>query len=87
MGLILGEAVAIGALGGALGFGLSVVIIRALPKVPGIGGFINGLPTFGVHWSVSGQGLGIALLLGLVAGFGPALGAYRSRIAEMLRQV
>jgi putative ABC transport system permease protein len=87
MALILTEALTIGALGGLLGFGLSAVIIRALPKVPGIGGFINGLPTFGLHWSVSGQGLAIALLLGLMAGFGPALSAYRSRIAEMLRQV
>jgi putative ABC transport system permease protein len=87
MGLILTEAAAIGALGGLIGFALSALSIRALPKIPGIGGFFNGLPGFGLHWSVSSQGLGMALLLGLAAGFAPALNAYRSKIADMLRQV
>jgi putative ABC transport system permease protein len=87
LGLILSEALAIGVLGGGLGLLLSVVIIRAMTKVPGVGGFINGFPNFGLHWSVSGQGLAIALFLGLAAGLMPALSAYRARITEMLRQV
>ena len=87
LGLILSEAIAIGALGGALGLGLSVVIIRAMTKVPGVSGFINGFPNFGLHWSVSSQGLAIALFLGLAAGLMPAMSAYRARITEMLRQV
>jgi putative ABC transport system permease protein len=87
LGLILSEALAIGALGGALGLGLSLVIIRAMTKVPGMSGFINGFPNFGLHWGVSGQGLAIALFLGLAAGLLPALSAYRARITEMLRQV
>ena len=87
MGLILAEALTIGALGGGIGLGLSVVIMRVMTRVPAIGGFINGFPNFGPHWSVSGQGLGIALFLGLAAGLMPALAAYRSRITEMLRQV
>jgi putative ABC transport system permease protein len=87
LGLILSEALAIGALGGALGLGLSVVIIRAMTKVPGVSGFINGFPNFGLHWSVSSQGLAIALFLGLAAGLMPAVSAYRARITEMLRQV
>jgi putative ABC transport system permease protein len=86
MGLILAEAVGIGLLGGALGVGVSVLIIRALPTVPGVGGFINGFPGFGPRWSVSTQGTAIALFLGLAAGFVPALLAYRSRITDMLRQ-
>src|SRR5438552_1376804 len=87
MGLVLSEAIAIGALGGALGLGLSVVIIRAMTKVPGVSGFINGFPNFGLHWSVSSQGLAIALFLGLAVGLMPAMSAYRARITEMLRQV
>jgi putative ABC transport system permease protein len=87
LGLILAEALTIGALGGALGLALSVVIIRAMTKVPGVSGFINGFPNFGVHWSVSSQGLAIALTLGLAAGVLPALSAYRARITDMLRQV
>jgi putative ABC transport system permease protein len=87
MGLILAEALAIGALGGGLGLGLSAMIIRALRKAPGVGAFVNGFPNFGLHWSVTSQGLGIALFLGFAAGFVPALVAYRSRITDLLRQV
>jgi putative ABC transport system permease protein len=87
MGLILGEALLIAGLGGGIGLGLSALIIRALPDVPSIGAFIRGFPSFGLHWSVTSQGLGIALVLGLAAGFLPALAAYRSRIVDMLRQV
>jgi putative ABC transport system permease protein len=87
MGLILGEALLIAGLGGGIGLGLSALIIRALPNVPSIGAFIRGFPSFGLHWSVTSQGLGIALVLGLAAGLLPALAAYRSRIVDMLRQV
>ena len=87
MGLILAESLFIGALGGAIGLGLSAWIIGALPNVPNIGTFIRGFPNFGFHWSVGGLGLGIALVLGLGAGLAPAVGAYRSKITDMLRQV
>jgi len=86
MGLILGEALLIAALGGGIGLGLSAFIINALPNVPSIGPMVRGFPTFGLHWPVTTLGLTIALLLGLAAGFMPALGAYRSRIVDMLRQ-
>jgi putative ABC transport system permease protein len=87
LGLVLAEAFTIGALGGAIGLGLSVLIIRAMTRAPGVSGFINGFPNFGLHWSVTSQGLAIALLLGLLAGLMPAVSAYRARITEMLRQV
>ncbi len=87
MGLILAEALAIGVVGGTLGLGLSAIIISSLRKAPSLGAFLNGFPSFGLQWTVSGQGLAIALGLGLLAGLVPALGAYRARITDMLRQV
>lgn len=86
LGLILAEALLIGVVGGGLGLGLSAVVIRVLPEVPTVGAIVRAFPGFGFHWSVGGQGLAIALGLGLAAGFAPAVGAYRSRIVEMLRQ-
>jgi putative ABC transport system permease protein len=87
MGLILGEAVTIGALGGAIGLALSAVVISSLPNMPGIGDIIRGFPDFGLHLKVSSQGVGMALGLALLAGLVPATVAYRSRISDMLRQV
>ncbi len=86
MGLVLAESVAIAALGGALGLGLSAVLIRALPNVPGVGPMVRGFPNFGLHWQVTSLGFAIAAFLGLAAGLLPAVGAYRSRIVDMLRQ-
>ena len=86
MGLILAEALAIGALGGGLGLGLSALIISGVRKAPGVAAFVNGFPNFGLQLGVGSQGLGIALFLGVAAGFVPALVAYRARITEMLRQ-
>lgn len=87
MGLILAEALSLGALGGLIGFLLSLMTLRALPDAPGIGQFLRAFPGFGLSPLVGGTGLGLALTLGFVAGFFPALLAYRSRIAETLRQV
>ena len=85
--LIMSEAVLIAALGGGLGLGLSALVIHVLPDVPSLGTFVRGFPSFGMHWTVTFQGAGIALFLGLAAGLVPALSAYRSRIVDMLRQV
>jgi putative ABC transport system permease protein len=86
MSLILAEALAIGALGGGLGLGLSALLINALPNVPGIGAMVRGFPSFGLHWQVTAQAASTALLLGLFSGFLPALRSYRSHIVDMLRQ-
>jgi putative ABC transport system permease protein len=87
MGLVLGEALALGILGGGLGILLGQIGIRALPKVPLVGDAVAGFPNLGLSPAVTVLGIGLALLLGLLAGLFPALGAYRARIADTLRTV
>ena len=87
MGLVLGEALLIGALGGALGLFLSRAMIKALPRLPFIGDAVRAFPNLGLSLDVGGIGFALALALGGIAGLVPALGAYRARITDMLRQV
>jgi putative ABC transport system permease protein len=85
MGLVLGEAVALGTLGGGLGILLSRLAIKALPKVPLVGDAVAGFPNLGLTPAVAGLGMSLAVLLGLFAGLFPAVAAYRARIADTLR--
>jgi len=87
MGLILTEALLLGLLGGAIGLGLAGVAIHALPNMPFIGDVVRQFPGLGLSARIVSYGLGVALLLGLLAGFFPAMMAYRARITEVLRQV
>jgi putative ABC transport system permease protein len=87
MTLILAEALALGVLGGAVGIFFSQGMIKALPSLPFIGDAVRGFPDLGLSPQVAGLGFGVALFLGLAAGFIPAFLAYRARITEMLRQV
>jgi putative ABC transport system permease protein len=87
MTLILAEALLLGILGGGLGVFLSRGMIKALPSLPFIGDAVRGFPELGLSPQVAGLGFGVALFLGLAAGFVPAFLAYRARITEMLRQV
>jgi len=88
MALVLIEALLLGILGGALGLGMAYFVIEALPNVPfGVGDVVRQFPGLGLSAHIVSYGLGTALLLGLLAGFVPALLAYRARITEVLRQV
>jgi putative ABC transport system permease protein len=87
MGLVLGEALFLSALGGGLGLLLGRIAIHALPRVPLLGDAVMGFPNLGLIPGVAALGMGLALLLGFFAGLFPALGAYRARIADMLRDV
>jgi len=46
-----------------------------------------GLSDIAIEPGVAAFGFGVALLLGLAAGFFPAWGAYRAKITDMLRTV
>jgi putative ABC transport system permease protein len=87
MALILAEAVLLGILGGAVGLGLSVLMIGALPSIPFIGDAVRAFPNLGLSLPVGALGFGVAVTLGLLAGIVPAMNAYRSRITDMLRTV
>jgi len=87
MALILAEALLLGVMGGAIGLGLAGLMIRALPSLPYIGDVVRQFPGLGLSPKIVSYGLGVALLLGLLAGFVPALLAYRARITQVLRQV
>ena len=89
MGLLVAEALALGALGGGLGIAASWGLVEFLTHAPGISDALAGvgLSTLALAPVVALLGLGVALLLGLLAGFVPAWGAYRSRITDLLRTV
>jgi putative ABC transport system permease protein len=82
--LVLGEAVVIGAAGGALGVGLSALLLSQAGSIPGFNGFGAALvlsPALLVAM------LALSALIGLLSGLTPAVSAYRSNITAMLRQV
>jgi putative ABC transport system permease protein len=87
MTLILSEALLIGAMGGLVGIFISAGLLKILPQVPMIGDIVAQYPNFGLSAHTTTFGIGIALLLGLLAGFFPAMSGYRARITETLRQV
>jgi putative ABC transport system permease protein len=87
MALILGEAFALGTLGGALGVALGHLTIKALPALPLIGWAVQQFPTLGLSLAVGTTGFALALLLSLTAGLVPAAVAYRSKITDLLRTV
>jgi putative ABC transport system permease protein len=89
MGLIVAEALLLGALGGALGILGSRGIIFLLTSAPGIKDVLAGmgLSSLALPAPVAALGFLVALFLGLAAGFIPAYNAYRARITDMLRTV
>jgi len=89
MGLVVAESLLLGVLGGALGIGGSQGIMWTLSHAPGIKDALAGIGLTELHLKpfVAGLGFVVALGLGLLAGFVPAFGAYRSRITDMLRTV
>jgi len=87
MTLILSEALLLGLMGGLLGILFARGIIAVLVNVPFLGDILRSFPGLGLSPQIASLGIGMALLLGLLAGFIPAILAYRARITEALRQV
>jgi putative ABC transport system permease protein len=89
MGLVVAESLLIAVRGGVLGIGGSQAIMWALTHAPGVKDALAGLglSELKLRPLVVAIGFGNALFLGFLAGFVPALGAYRARITDMLRTV
>jgi putative ABC transport system permease protein len=87
MALILGEALVLGGVGGALGVAVGHLAIRSLPSVPLVGWAVQQFPHLGLSPAVGLAGFALAVLLSLAAGLVPAVLAYRGRITDLLRTV
>jgi putative ABC transport system permease protein len=81
--LIVGEALVIGGVGGGLGVLLARGMVANLGSVP----MLSQLPPLTLSPTLAATMLGFGALIGLVSGLSPAIGAYRSTITAMLRQV
>ena len=79
---VLGESLVIALVGGLLGLGLAALAI------PVLGAALNGLlPTLILSPAILSLGLGTALLVGIVSGLLPGIGAMRMRVVNALRRV
>jgi putative ABC transport system permease protein len=81
LGIVIAESFTIAALGGVLGLGFALLIVAA--AAPALATY---LPGFFLPAKDLFAGVGLILVLGLVAGILPALTAMRLRIAEALRR-
>jgi putative ABC transport system permease protein len=79
---VLAESLTISLVGGLLGLGLAALAI------PVLGAALNGLlPTLILSPAILSMGLGTALLVGIVSGLLPGIGAMRMRVVNALRRV
>ena len=79
--LMMSEALLLCAVGGALGVGLALLLEPGLNQ--NLSGFLG---RFEMTWQTIGTALGLALLVGVVIGFLPAVTAKRLTIADALRK-
>jgi putative ABC transport system permease protein len=82
LGMILGEAVLLALLGGALGLGIAAILCSLVRKAPG---FIGQIKTLSIHPPVALACLAVAAAIGLISSLVPAWGAARTSIVEALR--
>jgi len=89
MGFVVGEALLLGVLGGALGVFGSQTLLYGLSHAPGITEILAGMGLTGLELkpAVAALGFFIAVVLGFFAGLVPALSAYRAKITDILRTV
>ncbi|MGH9723157.1 MAG: ABC transporter permease [Bryobacteraceae bacterium] len=82
LGMMLGEAVVVSFIGGALGLGLATGLCFLVRQAPA---FISQLKVLSIQPPVALACLGVAMFIGLASALAPALGASRTPIVEALR--
>jgi putative ABC transport system permease protein len=87
LALVLGEALTLGVIGGAVGVGLAYGLVSNLAKIPGLGAALGSFPNIRLTPTVAAVTFVAGALLGLSAGLVPAVSAFRANITSMLRQV
>jgi hypothetical protein len=85
MGFVVGEALLLGILGGAVGVFGSQGLLYFVSHAPGVSEILAGIGLSGgeLKPAVAALGFFIAVVLGLFAGLVPALSAYRAKIAGL----
>ena len=83
LGLVLAEALLLGAIGGGLGVAGTAGALWAANRLPGA--TLLGLSQVEVRPPVALAGWALAMVVGLAAGFMPAWGACRARVTDALR--
>jgi putative ABC transport system permease protein len=86
-GTLLGEAVLLSTVGGALGASISFGLTQALRGAAGWNPALGPLGGFVVSQAIAVQGLFLALFVGMLSGVVPAFGAARRGVAQTLREV
>jgi ABC-type lipoprotein release transport system permease subunit len=79
--LVMGESLILSLLGGAVGTGIGIAVVKAIARVPAVSGFLPGT----IPPALVAQGLLTALALGAVGGVYPAWRASRLLPAEAMR--
>ena len=87
VGFILGESVLIAVVGGVIGVAITAGLINGLAG-PWIENNMSGLfPYFSTPTYVMGISMGAAVLIGVLAGIVPAIGASQRKVTDALRRV
>lgn len=79
--LVMGEAIGLSLVGGLIGVALGVGMATAVAQIPGVGSFLEG----SFSPALFAQGMGTALVLGVVGGAYPAWTAANLQPVEALR--
>lgn len=82
LSLLVGESLVLSLLGGAIGLGLAAALCGVLRNAPST---FADMSRIAIHPSIVAIGLGVALVIGLVASLIPAYGASRLTILEALK--
>jgi putative ABC transport system permease protein len=85
MSLILTEALILAASAGLLGTWLAGTLVSNIANIPYLGAVLGQFPKLQLSPALAAVTMGMSLTMGLVAGFAPAWGAYRSKIVDTLR--